>query len=58
MEISDSDEDCPELVPLAPSKSAKIPVTIITGFLGQCGLSLPARPHRLGGEASYKPGDS
>ena len=34
MEISDSDEDCPELVPLPPSKSAKIPVTIITGFLG------------------------
>ena len=40
----DSDEDCPDLVPMAParpsptatSNSQKIPVTIITGFLGQC----------------------
>lgn len=31
----ESDEECPELIPLEPSSSVKIPVTIITGFLGQ-----------------------
>lgn len=42
----DSDEECPELVPLpaqpSPSSAAtgrKIPVTIITGFLGQLSRS-------------------
>ena len=30
---SDEEEDCPELVPIAPAQ--KIPVTIITGFLGE-----------------------
>ncbi len=32
MEAGDSDEECPDLVPIA---TTKIPVTIITGFLGQ-----------------------
>ena len=33
MDSSSSDEDCPDLVPVAVG--SKIPVTIITGFLGQ-----------------------
>jgi len=31
-----SDEDCPQLVPLPPAPArGKIPITIITGFLGE-----------------------
>ena len=38
MELSDSDdEECPELVPLS---QPKIPVTIITGFLGRTTLDI------------------
>lgn len=41
--MDSGEEDCPDLVPLPPplaptaaAASRKIPVTIITGFLGQC----------------------
>lgn len=38
-EESDSDEECPKLVPIdkhqEPIRGRKVPVTIITGFLGE-----------------------
>jgi len=36
MAEDNSDEDCPQLVPLPPAPArSKIPITIITGFLGK-----------------------
>ena len=38
-ENNDENDDCPELVPVV---AKKIPVTIITGFLGKCSLLFDA----------------